>query len=94
MHANDSSRPDESALRAELLRQIGALGPGKSLCPSDIARAIAGASPDAWGKLMQPVRRVAVDLAKAGALVILRKGKLADPDAFKGVYRLAPPRQD
>lgn len=94
MSANDSLRPDEAVLRAELARQIGTLAPGKSLCPSDVARALAGSAPEAWGRLMLPVRRVAVEMAKAGALIILRKGKLADPDDFKGVYRLAPPRHD
>ncbi len=43
---------------------------------------------------MQPVRRAAVALAEQGRVVILRKGKPADPRDFKGVYRLTAPRQD
>jgi hypothetical protein len=43
---------------------------------------------------MQPIRRVAVALAEQGRLVILRKGRPVDPRDFKGVYRLAAPRQD
>ena len=43
---------------------------------------------------MQPLRRVAVALAKSGRLVIYRKGKPADPDDFKGLYRLGAPRLD
>jgi hypothetical protein len=50
--------------------------------------------PDQWGPLMQPIRRVAVRLAAEGRIVILRKGKPVDPEEFKGVYRLAAPRQD
>ena len=43
--------------------------------------------------LSQPVRRVAVSLAQAGEVAILRKGKPVDPDDFKGVYRIGlPPR--
>ena len=54
--------------------------------------ALAGNHPDGWGPLMQPVRRAAVRLMKAGRIVILRKGRPVDPDDFKGVYRLALPR--
>lgn len=86
--------PGTSGLRAELSRQIGALAPGKSLCPSDIARALGGSHPDQWSRLMPGVRREAIEMAKSGLLVILRKGKVADPDDFRGVYRLGQPRHD
>ncbi len=69
-------------------------GPGKTICPSEVARALAGDHPDAWGPLMQPVRRVAVALTKQGRVVILRKGRPVDPDDFRGVYRLSLPRSD
>jgi hypothetical protein len=67
-------------------------GEGKTICPSEVARAIAGEHPDAWGRLMQPVRRVAVRLTKEGRVTIMRKGKPADPDDFKGVYQIGPAR--
>jgi hypothetical protein len=47
-----------------------------------------------WHALLMPIRRAAVALAQAGRLVIYRKGKPADPDDFRGVYRLGLPRQD
>lgn len=73
---------------------VEARGPGKTICPSEVARAIGGPHPDGWGPLMQPVRRVAVSLAHAGEIAILRKGKPVDPDDFKGVYRIGmPPRE-
>lgn len=68
--------------------------PGKTFDPTDVARAVAGSLPDAWGRIMQPVRRTAVRLAREGRLVIYRKGKPADPSDFKGVYRLGLPRHD
>jgi hypothetical protein len=40
------------------------------------------------------VRRTAVVLAKQGRLVIYRKGRPADPDDFRGVYRLGLPRSE
>jgi Protein of unknown function (DUF3253) len=94
MSSTDSPATDAAALRLEIARQIAAIGPGKSICPSDIARALGGSHPDQWSRLMIPVRRVAVEMAKSGQLLILRKGKVADPDDFKGVYRLAAPRHD
>jgi hypothetical protein len=37
------------------------------------------------------LRAVAVEMAKAGELVILRKARPVDPSDFRGVYRLALP---
>lgn len=65
-------------------------GAGKSICPSEVARA-ALPGDAAWNRLMPQVRAAAVHLARAGRLAILRKGKPVDPDHFKGVYRLALP---
>lgn len=62
--------------------------PGKSICPSEAAKAT---DPENWNRLMGQVRSTAVGLARAGRLVITRKGKPADPDTFKGVYRLRLP---
>lgn len=86
--------PDDSALEAQLLALAAACDPTKTFCPSEAARAIAGPQPDAWGRLMLPVRRAAVKLAQDGRLVVYRKGKTVDPSDFKGVYRLGPPRRD
>lgn len=81
-------------IEATLLRLIAEREPGKTLDPAEVARALGGPHPDGWGPLMQPVRRVAVALAEQGRVVILRKGKPADPRDFKGVYRLSAPRDD
>jgi hypothetical protein len=86
--------PDPAAIEACMLRLVAERGPEKSICPSDVARALAGPASEQWGPIMQPVRHVAVRLASAGRLVILRKGKPADPHDFKGVYRLSLPRLD
>jgi hypothetical protein len=88
------ARPDAHAIEAALFRLIAEHGPGKTVDPTEAARELGGNHPDQWGPLMQPIRRVAVALAEQGRLVILRKGKPADPRDFKGVYRLASPRQD
>lgn len=69
-----------------ILALAAARGADKSICPSEAARAL---DAEGWRRLMPAVRAAAVDLAKAGRIVILRKGKPVDPEAFKGVYRLA-----
>lgn len=86
--------PDPAILERTMLDLAAARGADKSICPSEVARAVAGDLPDQWGPLMQPVRRVAVRLMKEGRLVILRKGKPVDPDDFRGVYRIAATRSD
>ena len=75
-------KPD---LAAEILRQATALGPDKSICPSDVARALGG---EAWRTLMHPVRMAAVALSEAGRIEILRKGKPVAPSEMRGVIRL------
>lgn len=64
----------------------------KTLSAPEIAHAIAAEGD--WHSLLVPIRRAAVSLAQAGRLVIYRKGKIADPNDFRGVYRLGLPRQD
>jgi hypothetical protein len=72
------------AVEAEILRQTAARGSEKSICPSEVARALA----EDWRPWLPRVRAAAVALAKAGRIDILRKGKPVDPADFRGVYRL------
>ncbi|KMO19487.1 hypothetical protein NS228_24980 [Methylobacterium indicum] len=85
--------PDDYEIELTLVRLVEERGADKSVCPSEVARALGGPHPDGWGPLMQPVRRQAVRLMKAGRIAILRKGKVVDdPDDFRGIYRLSLPR--
>ncbi len=65
-------------------------GPAKSICPSEVARAL---RPD-WQTLLTEVRRVACRLAAAGRIDILRKGKVVEPVEVKGVIRLRMAQPD
>jgi hypothetical protein len=62
---------------------------GKSIAPEDVARAI---DAEGWRRLLPQVRAAAVGLARQEKLVITRHNKPADPNSFKGVYRLRPPQ--
>ena len=77
-----------SALEQAIFALLAEREAGKSICPSEAARAVDAQD---WRRLMRPVRAVAVGLARAGRLVITRHGKPVDPDGFKGVYRLRLP---
>jgi Protein of unknown function (DUF3253) len=89
MSSDDSQHtiPLEESILDVLMRA----GAGTLSAP-EIAHAIL---PDGdWHGLLMPIRRAAVALAQAGRLVIYRKGKPADPNDFRGVYRIGLPRQD
>jgi hypothetical protein len=79
---------NQDAIAAEILRQTEARGADKSICPSEVARAL---EPEeaAWRRLLGPVRATAIRLAREGRVEVLRKGKPVDPLAeIRGVIRL------
>lgn len=80
--------PDQDRIAAEILRQTQARGAAKSICPSEVARALAPEE-EAWRRLMGAVRAAALRLAREGRVEVLRKGKPVDPAAeLRGVIRL------
>jgi len=68
---------------------LDARAPGKTICPSEVARALA---PDDWRPLMPQVRAVALALAGKDALDILQKGQpIAHDSPIHGPIRLGHP---
>ena len=78
-------------MEAVILEVVGKLAPGKSASSEEVARA---ADPEGWRRLTGHVRNTARGLARQGRLTITRHGKPADPEKFKGVYRLRLPTED
>jgi len=76
---------DETVENA-ILSLVERRGAGKSICPTDAARAL---DAENWRARLNAVRNGAIRLALAGKVDILRKGKPVDPTDFKGVYRIA-----
>lgn len=76
------------AVEDAILDLLGKLPPGKSVSPEDVAKAVDAAG---WRRELGKVRPVAVGLARAGRLTILRHNKPADPEKFKGVWRMRLP---
>jgi len=77
-----------AVIETAILARLAELAPGKSASPEEIARAV---DAEGWRRLLPQVRATAVGLARQGRLVITRHNKPADPDSFKGVYRLRSP---
>jgi hypothetical protein len=77
-----------SPIELAIFDLLGQLAPGKSVSPEAVARAV---DPEGWRRTLGQVRSEAVGLARQGRLVITRHNRPADPDAFKGVYRLKLP---
>ncbi len=79
------------ALDILLLELCARLPPGRTLCPTDAAKAFAEARGEddlGWRSHLSAVRRTAVRLALDGRLAITRKGRIVDPGDFRGVYRI------
>ena len=79
-----NAAPPTAEIEATILALTAQRGPAKSICPSEVARAL---RPD-WQSLLTEVRRVACRLAAAGQIDILRKGQVVEPVGVKGVIRL------
>lgn len=99
---NTGERPKEDVgddpLAAAILAQLAERPAGKTVTPEEVARAFAATRakltdpPDLWRRYLHGVREQAHHLARQGRLVILRKGKPADPShRVKGLFRLALP---
>lgn len=82
-------RPDEATLDRRILALAGKRGTAKTICPSEVARDIAGSNEKEWRLLMKPIRARAIRLAKDGRIEIRRRGRAVDPDDFRGIYRIA-----
>jgi hypothetical protein len=95
MNNSDSKAPDskltDTVKLEDAILDVLAKAGAKTLSAPEIAHAIAN---DDWHPLLTPIRSSAVELAKAGRLVIYRKGKPVDPNDFRGVYRVGLPRHD
>ena len=61
---------------------------GRTICPSDAARALA---PEDWRPLMDPVRDVAFAMADRGELEVTQRGEVVDGRAARGPIRLRLP---
>jgi hypothetical protein len=77
----------DAEIERTILTLLEARDPGKTICPSDAARALA----DDFRPLMQPVRDVARDMVARGELEVTQWGRVVDIDTARGAIRLRLP---
>jgi hypothetical protein len=78
------------AIAAAIERLLAARAAGSSICPSEVARALAPAP--AWRALMPAVRDVARALARVGRLRVTQGEDTLHPDEpWRGAIRLRRP---
>ena len=64
-------------IEAEIERMVAARGPGKTICPSEVARALATDGQD-FRPLMPHVREAAAQLAGRGLVEVTQRGQVVD----------------
>ncbi len=84
------SGPTGDQIEGTITELLEARDPGKTICPSDAARALAGDAD--FRPLMEPVRAQAREMVRRGDLEITQKGRVVDPDSARGAIRLRLPR--
>jgi hypothetical protein len=72
-------------LERAMLRLLRTRGAGKTICPSDVARAVA---PHQFRPLMPAVRAVAAKLALRGVVEITQRGEVVSLAAARGPVRI------
>ena len=83
-----SSRQIDEQLEQTILQLLSQRGAGKTICPSEAARAVAGSEERAWEPLMEPARAAARRLVALGRLDVLQAGHVVDASTAKGPIRL------
>ena len=79
-------------MKDAILTLLAQRDPGKSICPSEAARLVAGEAE--WRPLMKTAREAGRELAAEGRIEVTKKGKPVDPDTVKGVIRFRMKGED
>ena len=86
------STPSPEQIESTITDLLARRDPGKTICPSDAARALAGQND--FRPLMEPVREQARAMVARGDLEITQKGEVVDPVTARGPIRLRRPGGD
>ena len=79
----------DAHLDRALIRLLTERGDDKTVCPSEVARAVDG---EHWRDLMEPARAAARRAAARGDAEITQHGEVVDPSMAKGPIRIRPVR--
>lgn len=82
-----SARTVDATLDQALTQLLATRGASKTVCPSEVARAVGG---EEWRDLMEPARAAARRAVARGEAEITQGGKVVDPSTAKGPIRVRP----
>jgi len=74
----------DSALEEAILTRLARRGAGKTICPSEAARAL---HPQDWEQWMERTRAAGRRLVAQGKIVITQGGQVVDPSRARGAIR-------
>ena len=77
----------DADLDRSLAGLLAARGATKTVCPSEVARAVGGAQ---WRDLMEPARAAARRAVARGEAEMTQRGHVVDPSTAKGPVRIRP----
>ncbi len=77
--------PVGTELERTILALLAGRAAGKTICPSEAARAVGG---EDWRPLLEPARAAARRLVAAGEVEITQGGTVVDPSTAKGPVRI------
>lgn len=72
-------------IRTHMLAKVHERGVNKSICPSEVAKAV---DPENWRGRMTAVRRVAHELIVEGKIQVTQKGVPVDMNTARGPIRI------
>jgi hypothetical protein len=75
----------QAQLRSIIIELLDHRDPGKTICPSEAARALAGTS---FRPLMDTVRAAAAELVADGEIEVTQRGEVVDISQARGAIRL------
>jgi len=85
------TQPSADKIAQQILDLVHRRGAGKTICPSEVARAVSG---EDWRVLMPKVRMVVAKLALQGRIDVMQKGQPVSAVDAKGPIRLGLPLSD
>ena len=95
---NQKATASSSELEQAIFTLLAERGPGKTVCPSEAAKLVAGdprskshSARRDWEALMEPARIAARHLAAQNKLIVTQHNKVVDPATARGPIRLRLP---
>ncbi|WP_241004317.1 DUF3253 domain-containing protein [Conexibacter sp. SYSU D00693] len=81
-------------LEAVIREHVERRGAGRTVCPSEVARAVGGDGDERWRPLMPAVREAAAAMARRGEIAVTQRGEPVDALDARGPIRLGLPAGD